>query len=76
MQILSFGKFLVSDSQSHAGAIAGVVPFAIGAYEFGKRIVSDCTTTAAPSCCMEEAAAAHKLHTAALQCKALPLDVC
>ena len=59
--------FSDSDSQSHAGAIAGVVPFAIGAYEFGKRIVSGCTTTAAPSCCMLEAAAAHKLHTAALQ---------
>ena len=28
-----------------AGAIAGVVPFAIGAYEFGKRIVSCCTQT-------------------------------
>jgi hypothetical protein len=36
-------------SQVHAGAVAGVVPFAIGAYEFGKRIVSGCTTELLPA---------------------------
>ena len=50
MQDLQLHATFQSDfSQSHAGAVAGVVPFAIGAYEFGKRIVSGCIHALLPA---------------------------